>query len=136
MKKEFENSYRYRVYYEHTDGGGVVYHSRYLNFFERARTDWLRERGIIQSVWKKEHNLVYVVTKAEIQYKKPARMDDALTVSCVMTKLRRASVEFYQEMHNQDGVLLATVTLTAACLYADSFAIRSIPQQLTEDLSQ
>lgn len=131
-----ENKYNYRVYYEHTDGGGVVYHSRYLNFFERARTDWLRDRKIIQSDLQKNLNMVYAVTKADIKYKKPARMDDTLTVSCQMVRLKRASVDFYQEMHNQMGELLATVELTAACIKADTFTVMAIPQQLREDLNK
>lgn len=126
--------FNYRVYYEHTDGGGVVYHSRYLNFFERARTDWLRERGIVQSKLQNDHNIVYAVTKADIQYKKPARMDDSLTVSCQLIKTKNASVEFYQEMHNQDNVLLSTIVIKAACIKADTFSVVAIPKQLREDL--
>jgi len=126
--------FNYRVYYEHTDGGGVVYHSRYLNFFERSRTDWLRQRNIIQSNLQSQHNIVYAVTSADIKYKKPARMDDTITVSCQMTRIRRASVEFYQEMHNQDMVLLATIYIKAACIKADTFSVMALPQQLKEDL--
>jgi len=128
------SQFNYRVYYEHTDGGGVVYHSRYLNFFERARTDWLRQRGIIQSDLQKQHNMVYAVTTAEIKYNKPARMDDSLTVSCQLIKARRASVEFYQEMHNQNGVLLSSVVIVAACIKADTFSVMALPKQLREDL--
>lgn len=126
--------YKYRVYYEHTDGGGVVYHSRYLNFFERARTDWLRERDIIQSDLQSQYNIVYAVTSANIKYKKPARMDDTLTVSCRLTRLRRASIEMHQEMTNQDGVLLSTIDVTAACIKADTFSVIAFPKQLKEDL--
>ncbi len=134
MSLDTISTFNYRVYYEHTDGGGVVYHSRYLNFFERARTDWLRQRNIIQSDLQKKHNIIYVVTAANIQFKKPARMDDALKVSCHMTKIKRATVEFYQEMHNQDGLLLATVEIKAASLKADSFKVFAFPQLLKEDL--
>ena len=128
------SQFKYRVYYEHTDGGGVVYHSRYLNFFERARTDWLREKDIVQSDLQKNHNIVYAVTKADIRFNKPARMDDSLTVSCQLTKARRASVEFYQEMHNQEGVLLSSVVIIAACIKADTFSVIALPKQLREDL--
>ena len=134
MSKNSKSEFSYRVYYEHTDGGGVVYHARYLNFFERARTDWLRERGIIQSDLQRLHNMVYAVTSAEIKFNKPARMDDSLTVSCQLIKARRASVEFYQEMHNQDGVLLSSVVIMAACIKADTFSVMALPKQLREDL--
>ena len=126
--------FNYRVYYEHTDGGGVVYHSRYLNFFERARTDWLRERKIYQSELQKTYNIVYAVTTANLKFIKPARMDDRLKVSCQMVKIRRASIEFHQEMYNQDDVLLADVYIKAACIKADTFSILALPKQLKEDL--
>ena len=93
-----KNSYQYRIYYEHTDAGGVVYHSRYLNFYERGRSDWLRDKGIIQSELQNNHDLVYVVRGVDIKFKKPARMDDTITVSCEMVKIKKASVDFYQEM--------------------------------------
>ena len=134
MQKYPISQFNYRVYYEHTDGGGVVYHSRYLNFFERARTDWLRQKGILQSELQNQHDIVYAVTTANIKFIKPARMDDALTVSCQLTKIKRASVEFFQEMHNSDKVLLATVFIKAACIKADTFSIIALPKQLKEDL--
>lgn len=130
------SQFHYRVYYEHTDGGGVVYHSRYLNFFERARTDWLRERNILQSELQNEHNMVYAVTTANLKYLKPARMDDELTVSCQMIKMKRASVEFYQEMYNQGGIKLATVEIKAACIKADTFSIMPIPERIKEELAK
>lgn len=134
MSNGQKSEFNYRVYYEHTDSGGVVYHSRYLNFFERSRTDWLRGRNIIQSDLQNQYNIVYAVTSANIKYKKPARMDDTLTISCELTKLRRASIEMYQEMTNQDGVLLATIEITAACIKADTFSVMAFPKQLKEDL--
>jgi len=128
------HQYNYRVYYEHTDAGGVVYHSRYLNFFERARTDWLRDKGIIQSILQKKYNMVYVVTSADIKFKKPARMDDTLTVTSQLTKIKRASMEIYQEMYSQDDVLLATVVIKAASVKADTFAVVALPEKIREDL--
>jgi acyl-CoA thioester hydrolase len=126
--------YKYRVYYEHTDGGGVVYHSRYLNFFERARTDWLRDKDIFQSKLQRNENIVYAVTSADIKFKKPARMDDALTVSCQLIKIKNASIEFYQEMYNDVDLLLATVVIKAACLNADTFGVTAFPKHLKESL--
>lgn len=128
--------YKYRVYYEHTDAGGVVYHSRYLNFFERARTDWLRDRGIIQSVLQKQYNMVYVVASADIQFKKPAKMDDTLTVTSQLMKIKRASMEIYQEMYNQDDVLLATVVIKAASVKADTFSVVALSEKIREELTK
>ncbi len=135
MQDQPISQFNYRVYYEHTDAGGVVYHSRYLNFFERARTDWLRERKIIQSDLHKKLNIIYVVTRANLHFKKPARMDDTLKVSCNMIKLRRASVDFVQEMFNQNDELLATVTIKAACLQADTFKVIAFPSILKESFT-
>ncbi len=134
MSDYSKSQFHYRVYYEHTDGGGVVYHARYLNFFERARTDWLRARGIIQSQLQDELNIVYAVTTANIAFKKPARMDDALTISCQLEKIKNASVEFKQEMHKQDGTLLATAFIKAACINVQTFKVVAIPQQLKQEL--
>ena len=128
------DSFKYRVYYEHTDSGGVVYHSRYLNFFERARSDWLRQRGIIQSQLQQNHNMVYAVTAANIKYKKPARMDDTLRISCQVIKIKRASMELYQEMYNQHDVLLAIINIKMACLKADTFSVIAIPEHIKERL--
>ena len=130
------NNYSYRVYYEHTDAGGVVYHSRYLNFFERGRSDWLRDKNIIQSDLQNNHDLVYVVRGVDIKYKKPARMDDTLIVSCKMLKMKRASVDFYQEMYNQNNELLATAVVQAACLRASNFKVIAMPEFLRDKLNQ
>ena len=68
-----------RVYYEETDAGGVVYHSRYLHFMERARTEWLRQWGFNQERLCRERGLLFAVMKMEIQFLAPARLDDTLT---------------------------------------------------------
>ena len=134
MSENAKSQFNYRIYYEHTDAGGVVYHARYLNFFERARTDWLRQRGIIQSQLQSELNIVYALTTANIQFKKPARMDDAITVSCQLHKIKNASVEFTQEMYKDDGTLLATLYVKVACIDVETFKVIAIPQQLKQEL--
>jgi acyl-CoA thioester hydrolase len=131
-----KNNYNYRVYYEHTDAGGVVYHSRYLNFFERCRSDWLRDKNIIQSELQNKHDLVYVVRAMDIKYKRPARMDDILSISCEMIKIKNASVDFYQEMYNQNNELLATAVVQAACLQASNFKVIAMPDFLKEKLKE
>ena len=130
------NNFQYRVYYEHTDAGGVVYHSRYLNFFERGRSDWLRDKDIIQSDLQNNYDLVYVVRGMDIKFKKPARMDDILSVSCEMIKIKNASVDFYQEMYNQNNELLATAVVQAACLQASSFKVIKMPEFLKSKLKE
>ncbi|MCJ7815769.1 MAG: YbgC/FadM family acyl-CoA thioesterase, partial [Xanthomonadales bacterium] len=67
-----------RVYFEDTDAGGVVYHSRYLNFFERARTEMLRARGVSQTELREKHRLIWVVLEINVKFRKAARLDDEL----------------------------------------------------------
>jgi acyl-CoA thioester hydrolase len=117
-----------RVYWEDTDGGGVVYHSRYLNFFERARTEWLRSIGVDQSRLVADEGLLFVVRRVEVDFFRPARMDDDLRVSVHSVKAGRSKLEIAQEMvRGHDGVLLASAEVTAACLEAKSFKPRKIP---------
>jgi len=79
----------YRVYWEDTDAGGVVYHARYLQFLERARSDWLTELGISQTRLRNEEGLVFAVTRVEIDFRKPARLEDELAVSGVGSRPSR-----------------------------------------------
>ena len=69
-----------RVYWEDTDAGGVVYHAQYLAFLERARTEWLRAQGLGQEALRAEHDLVFVVRDMQIDFRKPAKLDDLLDV--------------------------------------------------------
>lgn len=80
-----EHAFALRVYYEDTDAGGVVYNANYLKFAERARTEMLRNAGLNQTEIRKSHNMVFVVTKANIVYKRPAFLDDMLVVKTALT---------------------------------------------------
>ena len=70
-----------RVYYEDTDAAGVVYHASYLRFMERARTEWLESLGFSLAAFERQHRVAFAVHKAEIEFLKPARLDDRLAVS-------------------------------------------------------
>ena len=85
-----------RVYYEDTDAGGVVYYANYLKFFERCRTEWMREIGHDQSQLAAEAGIVFVARKASCEYLKPARLDDLLLVSLEVERLTRVRVVFRQ----------------------------------------
>jgi acyl-CoA thioester hydrolase len=120
---------RYRVYWEDTDAGGVVYHARYLHFFERARSDWLRQLGFGQRELKAEANRVFAVTRMDTRFIAPARLEDELEVSVRVERLRAVSVVFTQAIHRLgDGELLATAEVHAACLDADSFKPARAPR--------
>ncbi|MDT8438896.1 MAG: tol-pal system-associated acyl-CoA thioesterase [Wenzhouxiangellaceae bacterium] len=125
------HEFRYRVYWEHTDAGGVVYHARYLNFLERARSDWLTAMGIHQTRLRAEAGLIFVVTRVEIDFRRPARLDDELAVGVCVEHCGRARLDFVQDIH-RDGELLITATVRAACLHADRFTPARLPKDLVE----
>lgn len=104
-----------RVYYEDTDAGGVVYHARYLHFFERARTEYLRKLGFAQQKLLDEKNLAFVVKTMNIDYRVPARLDDALIVETQVTQLKSASMIFTQSL-KRDDMILSTATVVVACV--------------------
>src|SRR3546814_6175927 len=85
-----------RVYYEDTDAGGVMYYANYLKFFERGRTEWLRRLGVDQSRLAEKEKRIFVVKNVEIQYRKPARLDDLLAIHSKITRVGPASVNFRQ----------------------------------------
>ncbi|WP_085299423.1 tol-pal system-associated acyl-CoA thioesterase [Cognaticolwellia mytili] len=111
------NSYQHavRIYYEDTDAGGIVYYANYLKFFERARTEWLRSLGISQSIFL-EQNIGFVVTKVEMDNKASAKLDDLLTITTTISRLKSASLVFSQQLVNQHQQLLCDVVIKVACV--------------------
>ncbi|PKI16821.1 tol-pal system-associated acyl-CoA thioesterase [Colwellia sp. 12G3] len=104
-----------RVYYEDTDAGGIVYYANYLKFFERARTEWLREIGINQEVFLQQ-KLGFVVRKVEMDHLASAKLDDLLEVSSSIVTLKRASLVFQQQITNQEKQVLCTAKIRIACV--------------------
>lgn len=125
-----------RVYWEDTDAGGVVYHSQYLNFFERARTEWLRARGIHQAQLAAEHGVVFAIRRMTVDWRRPARLDDLLEVSVHAVRAGRSRLEFRQEMvRHADGAPLASAEVTAACLDAQSFKPITMPEAIRSEIN-
>jgi len=125
-----------RVYYEDTDAGGVVYHSRYLNFFERARTEMLRDMGVSQAALKEEHGLIWVVLDIHVVFKQAARLDDLLLVSCELAWISGIRQGFRQCMtRKSDGVLVATADVSAVMLNAHNHRPARVPVWLKEVLT-
>jgi len=108
-------NYSLRIYYEDTDAGGIVYYANYLKFFERARTEWLRELGINQATFL-EQNIGFVVRKVEMNNVASAKLDDLLNVNSTITTLKRASLVFYQQITNQAQQVICTATVHVACV--------------------
>jgi len=127
MNKDFFSSYR--IYYEDTDAGGVVYYANYLKFFERARTDFLREKSIIQSKLKEKG--IFVVKECKIEFKSPAKLDDLVTIKTSVISISAASIHIKQEM-TKDGKLLNL--LDVKIVYADSISMK--PKRIPEDIKK
>ena len=105
-----------RVYYEDTDAGGVVYHSNYLNFMERARTEWLRQKGWGQERLYREQGVLFAVAQMEIRFLAPARLDDLLTISVEVSQQKPASLSLKQTIfraQDQRQLLEAGVRIVA-----------------------
>lgn len=126
-----------RVYWEDTDGGGVVYHARYLNFFERARTELIRAAGIDQVEMKERHNLIWVVLEMDVKFRKAAKMDDELLVSAGFERMKGVRLEMRQEIHRKNsGELIASADVTAVLLRADSLKPARMPAWIKEKLEK
>jgi acyl-CoA thioester hydrolase len=102
-----EHRFPVRVYYEDTDAAGIVYHSRYLNFAERARTEMLRLTGLEQSDLRESHGVVFAVLDCRVRFIGPARFDDLLEVRSRLTELRGASLGAVQEIWRDDQRLVS-----------------------------
>jgi acyl-CoA thioester hydrolase len=126
-----------RVYWEDTDAGGIVYYANYLKFMERARTEWLRAIGVDQVQLKDAHGLMFVVVDVEAHYRKPARYGDQLQVTCKVSQTTRASITLDQEVYLEtvDGERLLDGRVRAACLDAQSYRPRPLPQLLWKQIN-
>lgn len=119
----------FRIYYEDTDAGGVVYHARYLAFFERGRTEYLRKRGL--SVGElAEQGHVFPVVRLEIDYKAPAVLDDLVRVETEPLEVGRSSFTMGQQLVRAfDGKLLAAAKVTLVCV-SPGMKAKRLPEEL------
>ena len=125
-----------RVYYEDTDAGGVVYHTSYIRYFERARTEWLRSLGYSQARLVEEEKLLFSVVSLDIRYLRPARLDDLLVVRTRVLENSGVRVNFGQEvLREADGVSLVQGSVSVACLEATGMRPQRMPAGLREAMS-
>ena len=124
-----------RVYYEDTDAGGVVYHSNYLNFYERARTEFLRKLGFEQDILLKQ-GLAFVVRKCELDYLVAARFNDQLVVTVEIEQLKRASIVFKQKITTIDGNLLSTALVVVVSVALEQMKPTAIPSLILKELQR
>ena len=105
-------NYFIRVYYEDTDAGGIVYYANYFKFIERARTEYLREIGLIQSEIADQYKLIFVVRNIFAEFIKPAKLDDLLEVKTNFIRFGMVSIKVVQEIFlNENKLFEAEVKL-------------------------
>jgi acyl-CoA thioester hydrolase len=124
-------SLRLRVYWEDTDAGGVVFFANYLKFFERARTEWLRDRGFGQERLRHDTGAIFVVADTQVRYFSPARLDDELNVTVKITDTGRATLGIEQQAWRGES-LLAQGSIRIGCVDAGTFRPRRIPNELLQ----
>jgi len=122
-----------RIYFEDTDSGGVVYHSNYLKFMERARTEWLRALGIDQRHLKQDHQIMFVVHRIDIQFKLPARFNDDLIVKSELKDIGSSKIEFRQMIYRNDEILI-DASVDIACIDSEKFKPVRIPPTIKQTM--
>ena len=130
------NDFRHtmRVYMEDTDLGGVVFYVNYLKFFERARTEWLRSRGVHQSGLMGREGGSFAVVDTSVRFIRPAKLDDELAVTVSLKDPQRASVVFFQQAW-RGGELLAENSTRVIWVNLETFRPARFPQSLLGHLA-
>lgn len=125
-------SANYRIYYEDTDAGGIVYHANYLRYMERVRSDWLRQLGFGQEFLLLQ-GIQFVVHSIGLQYLKPARLDDCILVTLNRPKVNACSMEFQQGIFlDQEPITQASVKV--ACTNATNQGVMKMPDEIRQCL--
>ena len=121
-----------RVYWEDTDAGGVVYHSIYLNYFERCRSEYLRAAGVFQRELREQQGIQFVVVDMNIRWARAAQYDDQLVVTAQYVETRGATCTFRQTIHRNtlDGEVVATAECRAATIDARTLRPVRMPKAL------
>jgi acyl-CoA thioester hydrolase len=123
----------FRIYYEDTDAGGVVYHARYLGFFERGRCEFLRERGLSVRELADRGN-IFPVVRMEIDYRAPAVLDDLVRVETEVLEVGKTSFTVGQQVvRNLDGKLLVAGKVTLVCV-GPGMKPKRLPPELIQAL--
>ena len=124
----------YRVYYEDTDAGGIMYHGRYINWCERARAEYLRDIGLQSSTIFEVTGVIFVVRHLEADYLKPAKLDQLLRVETSLKELKNSSFILNQSIFCQDSVLFS-MTVTIVCIDGNGRPVR-IPDMVRHKLQE
>lgn len=129
MKDRAPFRWALRVYYEHTDAGGVVYHPVYASFMQQARTEMLRQAGTDLGALVLKDRVVFAVRSISMEFRAPARLDDLIEVTVTAQDIRSASITFEQEIFRDDQ-LLCSGCVRVASVCADQFRPVALPERL------
>ena len=127
-----------RVYYEDTDAGGIVYYANYFKFTERGRTELLRDLGVSQSEILKKYDIKFIVHSVSMKYINPAFLDDQLTVETKINNLKKASVDFNQNIHkvlNNKKIDIVKSKCRIVCINSNQ-KINAIPDLILKKFSE
>ena len=111
-----------------------MYYANYLRYMERARTEWLRTLGCDQTRMRALHRLQFVVARANVEFRRPGRLDDRLDVDVRVLAVRRASIELAQHVRCAGRELLCRAEVRIGCVDIESFRPRGIPISLKQEL--
>ena len=122
-------SCKYRVYWEDTDAGGVVYYANSLKFMERCRTDWLRALGVDQARLRAGRQLQFAVVNVVVDFLRPAVLNDEILVTAELQRMRGATITFKQTIVRGEAQLI-DASVRVACLDSGTLKPRPIPKDL------
>ena len=130
------SQHNFRVYYEDTDAGGVVFYANYLKFIERGRTEYLRDLGFDQGKITKEKNIVFVVKSLSADYLSPAYLDDMIQVQTNIKLTKNASLVFTQKILNlEKNTVLFNAEVKVVSVLKNNLKPCAIPQEIMEKLN-
>lgn len=129
-----EHRINFRIYYEDTDAGGIVYYANYLRFAERGRSEYLRDLQLENRRLMQDKGFLFVVRHIEADYLYPARLDDEITVETCVSAVKNASFIMKQSIFCHDR-LLFTMDVVLACVDLDG-KLAKLPEFLQEILRQ
>jgi acyl-CoA thioester hydrolase len=124
-----------RVYYQDTDAGGVVFHATYLDYFERARTEWLRDLGFDIGVLAQRDGVLFIVREVRVAYVRPAQLDDLLEVTVALEHIGRAQFTLAQQVLC-GGQALVRGSVNLACVDSERLRPMRVPDALRAALVQ
>jgi acyl-CoA thioester hydrolase len=127
-----------RIYYEDTDAGGVVYHANYLNFAERGRTEFLRELGHQNSELERDFGVLFVVKHIDIEYAKPAFLDDQLRMESVITEMKNSSFIMQQTLYceSRDNELISDMRVALVTVDTNTIKPVRLPEIIRTEFSK